>query len=103
MKPDLRSMKPERPYLFYAIILLVHLGYFLFAAIRPPEPLPDTADYLHASNHLYSQGVLYCGDLSEPIREELFTRRPPLYPLMLGIHVLTGSQALVYLFQIALS
>ena len=103
MKPDLRSMKPERPYLFFAIILLIHLVYFLFALIRPPDPLPDTADYLNASNHLYSQGVLYCGDLSEPIREELFTRRPPLYPLLLGIHFLTGSQALVYLFQIALS
>ncbi len=96
-------MQPRRQIFFYAIILVVHLAYFLFAVIRSPEPLPDAEDYLNASRNLYTQGVLYCGDLSEPLRDELFTRRPPLYPVLLGIHLLTGSGVVVYLFQILLS
>ena len=96
-------MKPERPFLVYAIILLVHLLYFFYGVFRPPVSLPDAGDYLNASHHLFGQGILYCGDLSEPIREELFTRRPPLYPILLVIQTLTGSENLVFLFQIILS
>jgi len=96
-------MKPERSFLFCAIILLVHLCYFFYALFHPPVPFSDAHDYLNASHHLFKQGLFYCGDLSEPIREELLTRRTPLYPLMLVIHVLTGSETLVTLFQIILS
>ena len=96
-------MKPDRPLLFYAALLLVHLIFFLSSTVHPPLPLTDSDDYLNASRNIYSQGVLYCGDLTEPIREEQFTRRPPLYPVFLGISILTGSYIPVFLIQILLS
>jgi hypothetical protein len=80
-------------------ILLIHLLFFTIRLIRSPVPLSDSSEYLHAATNLYSQGTLYCGDLSDPIREELFTRRPPLYPLILGITVATGSGLPVFLLQ----
>ncbi|MCK4746619.1 MAG: hypothetical protein KAT15_06280, partial [Bacteroidales bacterium] len=96
-------MKLEKPSLFYAVLLLVHLLFFLSSVIRPPVSLSDSHDYLNASSNLYRHGVLYSGDLAEPIREEQFTRRPPLYPVFLGIGELTGSVIPVFLLQIALS
>ena len=90
-------------YLILAALLLVHLLYFTSSRLFPPSPLPDSEEYLQASRNLYRQGVLYCGDLSEPIREELFTRRPPLYPLMIGATAASGSVVPLYLLQILLS
>ena len=87
----------------FAALLLVHLLFFLSSLIHTPAPLSDSEDYLNASQNLYSQGTLYCGDLSEPIVEEQFTRRPPLYPIFLGIRLLTGSNIPVFLLQIVVS
>jgi hypothetical protein len=80
-------------------ILLIHLLFFAIRLIRSPEPLPDSSEYLHAAANFYSQGTLYCGDLSDPIREELFTRRPPLYPFILGVTLAAGSKLPVFLLQ----
>ena len=98
-------MKPDQPHLIrsrivFAVILLVHLLFFLSALIHPSAPLSDSEDYLNASQNLYSQGVLYCGDLSEAIHEEQFTRRPPLYPLLLGIIGLSNSNIPAFLLLI---
>jgi hypothetical protein len=87
----------------FAVVLLVHLLFLLIAQLNPPAHLSDSDDYLHASENLYRQGVLYCGDLSEPIVEEQFTRRPPLYPLLLGTATLTGTRIPALLIQILIS
>ena len=91
-------MKPQfnQPLFLLAALLLVHLLFFLSSQIQTPAPLSDTEDYFNASRNLYSQGVLYCGDLSEPIVVEQFTRRPPLYPLFVGLGLLTGSNIPFY-------
>jgi len=101
MKPDISSFKTSR--ISFVVILLIHLLFFASAQLNHPVPLSDSADYLKASENIYSQGVLYCGDLSEPIREENFTRRPPLYPLLLGTVKLTGSKLPAILIQILIS
>ncbi|MGW8315672.1 MAG: hypothetical protein ACWGNV_08735 [Bacteroidales bacterium] len=90
-------------YQILAALLLVHLLFFTSSRLFPPNPLPDSEEYLNASQNLFTQGVLYSGDLSEPIRDELFTRRPPLYPLMIGPSAASGSVVPVYLIQIILS
>ncbi|MEN8202191.1 MAG: hypothetical protein ABFS28_06295 [Bacteroidota bacterium] len=87
----------------FAVILLVHLLFFAIAQLNPPAHLSDSDDYLNASENLYKKGVLYCGDLSEPIIKEQFTRRPPLYPLLLGTVTLTGSKIPALLIQILIS
>ena len=98
-------MKPQfnQPLSLLAALLLVHLLFFLSSQIQTPAPLSDSEDYLNASRNLYSQGVLYCGDLSEPIVVEQLTRRPPLYPLFIGFGLLTGSNIPVFLLQILIS
>lgn len=96
-------MKPERSYLFFSVLLIIHLLFFLSSQIRTPGSLSDSDEYLNASHNLYQNGVLYCGDLAEPIREEQFTRRPPLYPLLLGFNVLLNSEIPVMIIQIILS
>ncbi len=93
----------SKPSFLFAALLLVHLIFFLSALIHPPAALTDSGDYLNASENLYSQGILYCGDLSEPIVEEQFTRRPPLYPVFLGLQFLSKSNIPVFLLQILLS
>lgn len=85
------------------VVLAVHLAFFVFALIQKPRPLPDSHEYLQAASNLYQEGTLYAGDLSEPLREEAFTRRPPLYPLFLGFALFAGSIVPVLLLQMALS
>lgn len=90
-------------YLILATVLLVHILYFTSSRMMPPNPLPDSEEYLNASQNLYQQGILYCGDLSQPVREELYTRRPPLYPILIGAIANTGSEVPVFLLQMLLS
>lgn len=93
----------NRSFLLLTALLLVHLLFFLSTLIRPPITLTDSSDYLNASKNLYGQGVLYCGDLSLPIVEEQFTRRPPFYPILLGMVTLTGAQLPAYMLQLLIS
>ncbi len=90
-------------FLLLAAVSLVHLLFFASSQLRPPAPLSDSREYLLAAENVYQQGILYCGELSEPIREELFTRRPPLYPLLLGITAATGARWPSLLMQILFS
>jgi len=101
MKPTGFPLKPSLT--AFAVILLVHLLFLLSTQLNQPAALSDSDDYLNASENLYWQGVLYCGDLSEPIVEEQFTRRPPFYPILLGAATLTGSRIPALLIQILIS
>jgi 4-amino-4-deoxy-L-arabinose transferase-like glycosyltransferase len=85
------------------VLILVHLLFFAFALIQKTLPLQDSQEYLQAADNLYHEGVLYTGDLSETIREEAYTRRPPVYPLFLGFALFTGSVFPVLLIQMLLS
>ncbi|MEN8230692.1 MAG: glycosyltransferase family 39 protein [Bacteroidota bacterium] len=93
----------NRTFSLFAALVLVHLLFFLGSQINTPAPLTDSEDYLNASRNLYQKGVLYCGDLSDPIVEEQYTRRPPLYPLFIGIGALTGSDFPLFILQILVS
>jgi len=93
----------NHPSFLFVALLLVHLLFFLSSLIHTPAPFTDSEDFLNASRNLYGQGTLYCGDLSEPIIDEQFTRRPPLYPIFLGIRILSGSNIPVFLLQILVS
>ena len=90
-------------YLILGAVILVHLLFFAFALIQKPQPLQDSQEYLQASDNLYHEGVLYTGDLGEAIREEAYTRRPPVYPLFLGFALITGSIFPVLLLQMLFS
>ncbi len=101
MKPNRSLFQISR--IAYAVILLVHLLFLFNAIFNRPAPLTDSGDYLNAAENLYTQGILYSGDLTQPTHPEQFTRRPPLYPVLLGVVSLTGSEIPVFLLQILIS
>ena len=84
-------------------IILIHLLFFAFAQVQDPQPLPDSREYLQTAANVYQEGVLYSDDLTGGIREEAFTRRPPVYPLILGLGLMAGSTLPVLLLQMLLS
>lgn len=93
----------SRPALLWIILLLVHLFFLAVTLVNPPSSLPDSNEYQQASGNIYANGVLYSGDLAEPEAMEKYTRRPPLYPLLLGAELLTGTEISVQLIQIFIS
>ncbi len=71
--------------LLLGLVLLLHLAcFFHIRANRHVLFTFDSWEYLQAADNLRTHGVLYAGDLSEPVTPDLFTRRPPLYPLLLS-------------------
>jgi len=46
--------------------------------------LQDSYEYILAAENLLERGRLYCGIWQEPLRMDFFTKRPPLYPLILA-------------------
>jgi hypothetical protein len=59
---------------------------------------------LHAAANLKSDFLLYSGDLAKPIIAELFTRRPPIYPLFLAVcQLISPGMVLIVFIQNILS
>lgn len=58
----------------------------------------DSEEYLFAAENILHHQTLYSGDLSLPIDYRLFSKRPPLYPLVLLISGFTPL--LLFLIQI---
>ena len=69
-----------------AVILagMVHLFCFAYVSRNPRAMFTlDSAEYIRAAHNLARSGVLYSGDFSEPLNPELYSRRPPVYPLFI--------------------
>jgi len=71
-----------------ALLVAVHAAFFGFQLAAQDPFLSDSFEYLAAARNLASEGVLYAGDLAQPLDPALYTKRPPLYPLLL---VATGA------------
>jgi hypothetical protein len=85
---------------FFLAIVLLHLFYFLWQVLHANYLLTDSFEYLQAAANLKSDFLLYSGDLSKPIVTELFTRRPPIYPLFLAAcQMISPGFILVILLQ----
>ena len=84
------------------LILLVYSAAFLFTEWNPQNRLMvDSAEYLAAAENLAEFGIFYAGNLSETIDPNLYSRRPPGYPvLLLGLGFNT---TIIVLFQILLT
>jgi hypothetical protein len=64
----------------------------------------DSLEYLAAADNLRITGTLYAGPPQNPPSEELYSRRTPLYPVILLIlRSVSGGLWLVVLFQVLLS
>lgn len=91
-------------------LLLLASGLFWSLLQQGDRHTRDSDEYLAAAHNLRTEGVLYCGDLSaEPLRTDYFSKRPPLYPLVLaffppswGMRPVLVLQFLLLLFNIGL-
>jgi 4-amino-4-deoxy-L-arabinose transferase-like glycosyltransferase len=96
--------KTDKNRFFLLAIVFLHLGYFVWQIFHGNYFLRDSYEYLHAAANLNSDFLLYSGDLTKPIISELFTRRPPIYPLFLAVcQLISPSMVLVLILQNILS
>lgn len=69
--------------IIYSLIFLI-LGAVLSYSYRQPiQPLNDTIEYIHASNNLLTNNILYSGDLNNELDFRLYSKRTLGYPMFL--------------------
>jgi hypothetical protein len=91
-------------YVFLALILALHIFAFTYQLVNNNYFLADSFEYLQEAENIFSQGKFYCGNLNEQINPDLFTKRPPLYPLFIGFSQLFPGKIIpLLLFQNLLS
>ncbi|MDX2245457.1 MAG: hypothetical protein SF052_01670 [Bacteroidia bacterium] len=98
-------MRMKRKYgLFWAGVFSVHLFFFIWQVLTPDLHLVDSEEYITEAHNILTSGSFYCGDLTEPIRYDDFTKRPPVYPLLLaGVFGAGGGEWGMILLQNLLS
>ncbi|MEZ4688412.1 MAG: hypothetical protein R3B47_20835 [Bacteroidia bacterium] len=82
MRKNLHIALPGAGWLFLAALALIML---VFQLVQQHWLLSDSGEYLLASENLFKHGTLYCGDLDAPFRTDYLSKRPALYPVILGI------------------
>ncbi len=84
---------------FWLLAIALHALFFGYQLSQSNYYLADSTEYLLAAENLLEHGSLYCGEWP-PERIDYFTKRPPLYPLILTIFVVPfGSPILLILLQ----
>ncbi|MEM6765642.1 MAG: hypothetical protein AAF655_11970 [Bacteroidota bacterium] len=92
------------PWFFWGVVILLHLLFFFLQKNQQNYWLVDSHEYVKEAFNLLDYGVLYCGDLDGTIRYDFFTKRPPMYPLVLAVVTqLLGSETTVVGLQMILS
>ncbi len=88
----------------FIIVLVIHAGFMVYQLYAQHYLLDDSKEYIRTADNLLREGILYNGDLSEHIQPELYTKRPPGYPLLLMIaRLFTQSMIPVIVLQLVLS
>ncbi len=86
---------------FILWIVVLHLPYFLFQSIYQQYFLTDSYEYVYEAKNILKSFTAYAGDLNEQINNDLYTKRPVLYPIFL---IFGGIQPfLISILQIILS
>ncbi len=94
----------QREWIFWGIVVGLHLLFFFIQQERQGYYLPDSYEYAKEAYNLIDHGVLYCGELDDSINFDLFTKRAPVYPVLLAFCIqLFGSELAIIGFQIVLS
>jgi hypothetical protein len=89
---------------FIIILAVIHAVYFIFALNFDGLYMADSYEYLKQSENLKSAHSFYCGDLSKPIDNDLYTRRPPIYGLFIFLSGgLFQSDILIIILQSLIS
>ncbi|MEM6261863.1 MAG: glycosyltransferase family 39 protein [Bacteroidota bacterium] len=65
------------------LVLVLHLIYGVYQARSGHYLLRDSQEYLHAAENLLTHQELYCGEYPPAANPNYYSKRPPLYPLLL--------------------
>ncbi len=86
-------------------VLLVYGAAFIYGQFHPSTRWTlDSYEYASAATNLYESGTFYSGSLAGRRDPALYSRRTPLYPLILWLPLkLASDGALVVLLQVGLS
>jgi len=98
IKPDIRLYIFVFVFLCYSFVLVYTLHHPQIAFTG------DAGEYVAAAQNIIKNHVVYCGDYGKEIRYDLFSRRPPFYPLLIAVALkVANSPLLILLFQMALT
>jgi len=96
--------KKRKILLFVLVLGIMHAFYFLIAVKTGGIYMADSAEYIQQSENLKSSMTCYCGDLNKPLNYDQFTKRPPVYGLLIAaLKLLFNSDFFIVLFQALLS
>ncbi len=96
--------KKRKILLFVLVLGVMHAFYFLIAVKTGGIYMADSAEYIQQSENLKSSMTYYCGDLNKPLNYDQFTKRPPVYGLLIAaLKLLVNSDFFILLFQALLS
>lgn len=87
-----------------AVLAVAHAVYFMLALKFNGIYMADSAEYLKQAENIKSSFSFYCGDLNRQIDNDLYTRRPPLYGILIALlKFASDSDFTALLFQSVLS
>jgi 4-amino-4-deoxy-L-arabinose transferase-like glycosyltransferase len=89
---------------FIVILAVIHAVYFVLSVNFKGLYMADSYEYMKQAENLKSAHSFYCGDLSKPINNDLYTRRPPLYGFFIFIsNILFNSDLFIIILQSLIS
>ena len=89
---------------FWGSVIFLHIFYFVTALILKNIYMADSYEYLQQAFNIKNYSSFYCLDFSQPINIFFFTKRPPLYGLIIFVFkIVYNSDFIVLFFQNLLS
>lgn len=102
----------KHPFLLIIFAAIVLQGVIGLHTLKNPNTMytTDSHEYLQAANNVKHHLILYAGNIQQPINPALYSRRPPLYPILILLstllfkdhHLIILSQIVLYLFNLLL-
>ncbi len=89
---------------FVAVVILLHLFFFLLACHYKRIYMGDSAEYIYEAMNIKNLSFFYSGNPAMPILPEFMTQRQPLYPLfLLLVYFVSINNWIVLVLQNVLS
>ncbi|MEO0469840.1 MAG: hypothetical protein AAF206_09490 [Bacteroidota bacterium] len=90
--------------LFWGTLVFLHLCAWGYQINQQNWYLADSVEYWQQGENLWEHGAMYCGEYRKPLREDFYTKRPPVYPIILaGFQLLPHAEIWLSLVQNLLS
>ncbi len=69
---------------FLLSLIAIHLVYLTIQIVNHNLYMVDSPEYLYQAKNIVSNWTFYSGDLQKEINIDLYTKRPPIYPLLIA-------------------